>query len=392
MLYEQISKRKEEQQVFENYLIEALQKNNFLLSIDADFFFIIKKLRNISSHPSGHKPSAEEARFVFYEVINRFLSKPVLSTRHYADSLISKICSEYFFPVGYIDESAEIIAEELRCVHKDTYSYIISKLLSKYDSGDDALKNKIDDFIAAWCHAEDDENFIEIIKKEILIKKCTYDDYSKLLFSIISSSKKILTTLDNITIRRIGFLIRKHAIVSMDDLSHQYPIDHPITVMRNLIENDEAFFFENYKSEFSLLIEVNCVNQFLIQTIYDINNERLNKIYGNKLIAYAVDSIKSYRFEYAFKKMYEQIVKIAEILIPSDAYLVFTLMLTMRKSVGENENKIDFDCNRMNKIRSKARLYYADPSNKDLCVSLVNDSLGEGGRELYAYCISENVN
>lgn len=75
------SKKAEDQQAFETYLMNQLVASRLMPKRDKDFFEILRVLRNKSAHPSGHVPSAEEARFVYAESIRRFLSKPILSTQ-----------------------------------------------------------------------------------------------------------------------------------------------------------------------------------------------------------------------------------------------------------------------------------------------------------------------
>ncbi|MBF4437560.1 hypothetical protein ERJ77_24355, partial [Vibrio anguillarum] len=79
-LLAEIKKRKQSQDVYENYLLEQLASIGLISGLDKDTVDLIKDRRNKSAHPSGHSPSAEEARYIFSEVIEKFLSKPVLST------------------------------------------------------------------------------------------------------------------------------------------------------------------------------------------------------------------------------------------------------------------------------------------------------------------------
>jgi hypothetical protein len=79
-IFDEASKKKSDQEVFESYLIDQLAVKNLLSELDTTFLSTLRVLRNKSAHPSGHEPSSEEARFIFFEVVSRFLSRPILST------------------------------------------------------------------------------------------------------------------------------------------------------------------------------------------------------------------------------------------------------------------------------------------------------------------------
>ena len=79
-IFLEATKKKADQDVYESYLIDQLASKNLISGLDSSFLATLRTLRNKSAHPSGHKPSPEEARFIFFETVDRFLSKPILST------------------------------------------------------------------------------------------------------------------------------------------------------------------------------------------------------------------------------------------------------------------------------------------------------------------------
>ena len=89
-IYDEAQKKMNAQNVYESYLIDQLKSNSLLPSLDSAFLEILRVLRNKSAHPSGHNASAEEARFIFFEAIDRFLSKPILSTTQLVDDILSR--------------------------------------------------------------------------------------------------------------------------------------------------------------------------------------------------------------------------------------------------------------------------------------------------------------
>src|SRR5687768_9504772 len=63
IIFDSAMKKKEDQDVYESFLIDQLSSMSLLSGLDASFLNILRTLRNKSAHPSGHLPSAEEARF-----------------------------------------------------------------------------------------------------------------------------------------------------------------------------------------------------------------------------------------------------------------------------------------------------------------------------------------
>ena len=68
------------QKVSETPLIHKLKATGILTQLEAQILEQIVNQRNKAAHPSGHKVSAEEARFVFAEAIGKFISQPIRET------------------------------------------------------------------------------------------------------------------------------------------------------------------------------------------------------------------------------------------------------------------------------------------------------------------------
>jgi hypothetical protein len=72
------------QKVFETVLIHKLKAAAIITELEAQILEQLNNQRNKAAHPSGHVVTAEEARYVFSEVIQKFLSQPrppISSTR-----------------------------------------------------------------------------------------------------------------------------------------------------------------------------------------------------------------------------------------------------------------------------------------------------------------------
>ena len=81
----------EAQKVFETPLIHQLKGAGLITELEAKRLEQLNDQRNKAAHPSGHSVTAEEARFVFSEAIQKFLSKPIRHTTFLVDDIISQI-------------------------------------------------------------------------------------------------------------------------------------------------------------------------------------------------------------------------------------------------------------------------------------------------------------
>lgn len=135
-IFQAASKKKTDQDVYESYLIDQLSSTNLISGLDASFLTIIRTLRNKSAHPSGHKPSPEEARFIFFETISRFLSQPILSTTHLVDELISRLKNTNVFPSISVSDIKVTVGDEIASLHDEAMPQLVSKLTAAVASAD----------------------------------------------------------------------------------------------------------------------------------------------------------------------------------------------------------------------------------------------------------------
>ncbi|EFO0124378.1 hypothetical protein D1O60_12540, partial [Escherichia coli] len=167
-IFAEINKKREEQKVFENDLLNRLKSEKIITDIDADFLTVLKTLRNKAAHPSGHKPTAEEARYVFSETIGRFLSKPILSTTQVADEIISKLTNAYLFPTTNIQDHATVVNEGVKNLHHDGYSYLLKKLLQSLDNPNEQIQVNAKRYLLGLSSNPLNDQVLQQIKKQVL--------------------------------------------------------------------------------------------------------------------------------------------------------------------------------------------------------------------------------
>ncbi|WP_335876590.1 hypothetical protein [Acinetobacter baumannii] len=247
-IYENAKAKKDAQDVYENFLIEQLKSKNLLSEMDSEFADILRRLRNKSAHPSGHRPSAEEARYVFFEVINRFLSKPIFSTNHLVGEIIDRLTNDNFFVETGINKIAEVVEEEISSLHLEAIPSLISKLLDNYISDNKVIKKNSSFFINGLARLNDEKISIFLIDK-LLKRKSDNQEYNDIILGVISSIPDSFKTLNNIHKTRIKKIISSKIKKSNLSLG-QDKLSHPCVVLKSLAnvysdnEYNEEFYTE----------------------------------------------------------------------------------------------------------------------------------------------------
>ncbi len=127
-VYNLLIAKQQDQDVFENEMLDQLCSNNIISKLEKDIFNNIKILRHKSAHPSGHKPSSEEARYIFSEVILKVLTKPLLKTTHLIEEILERIENKNYFPSVEPDMIKAIVENEIKILHEDGYATLVAKL------------------------------------------------------------------------------------------------------------------------------------------------------------------------------------------------------------------------------------------------------------------------
>ena len=146
-IFFEATKKKADQDVYEGFLIDQLTSKNLITGLDSSFLTILRTLRHKSAHPSGHKPSPEEARFIFFEVVYRFLSKPILSTVHLVDDVVARLKNTNFFPSTTISDIRNVVRDEIALIHDEALPQLVSKIVTAINSVDAATRNNASLFL-----------------------------------------------------------------------------------------------------------------------------------------------------------------------------------------------------------------------------------------------------
>ncbi len=277
-IYGDAKKKKEEQAVFESYLIDQLGSTNLLSGLDTDFLNILRDLRNKSAHPSGHKPSAEEARFIFSEVISRFLSQPILTTTKLVDMMIERLKNKYFFPTSQPLDIKEVVTEELKELHRAAYPLLVIKFTSEFTSSNVDIKRNAGLFLIGLA-ALDEAELNSVLQKKVIIGKSEDPEYTILILGLISSNGKLFSGLSKTCIKRIIKLYSER-IDNIKASDSETQFSHPIRVFESLahvLSDDDLV--KTLSDEIQELFKKRPYSNYLISTLMNNNLPKIRAMY-----------------------------------------------------------------------------------------------------------------
>ncbi|MHA1067401.1 DUF4145 domain-containing protein, partial [Enterobacter ludwigii] len=129
-LYQEIERKKQQQEVYESYLIDNLASNNLISKLEKDILDGMRVMRNKASHPTDHEPTAEEARYVFTTIIDLVLSKGRILSRSAADDILSLLKDNNYFPSkSDFKENTKIVRYDIDSIHESALLYLVSKVI-----------------------------------------------------------------------------------------------------------------------------------------------------------------------------------------------------------------------------------------------------------------------
>lgn len=265
-IFTEISKKRDEQKVYENDLLNKLKSEKIITEIDADFLTVLKTLRNKAAHPSGHKPTAEEARYVYSETINRFLSKPVLSTTQVADQILSKLTNAYLFPTTNITDHSAVVNDGVRNLHSDGYSYLLLKLIESLDHANEQIKTNAKRYLLGLAFKPLNNDVLQQIKKHIIIDCCSDNNKAQLIMECIATNYRLLNGLDEIVYLRLNKMFEDSIISSKTSDQHTY-LKHPIQISKSLLKLDEEIINKFFKKSIDDVLEKYKLSPLLMKIV-----------------------------------------------------------------------------------------------------------------------------
>ncbi|CNJ31681.1 Uncharacterised protein [Yersinia intermedia] len=209
-IYDEITPLKENQAVFEKEMIDRLSKENIISKLDASFVTLLGNLRNKSAHPSGHSPSAEEARYIFSESISRFLSKPILSAHQVSDEILESLGGGNLFPTLKVSDYATIVQHELSRLSLEGLPYLLNKLIYNLDNSNETIKINALRFILGMGYEGAKDEILASIKKILIEKQAHKTERENFIILLVSCNYKLLEDLSPPTYIRLNEVIIKN--------------------------------------------------------------------------------------------------------------------------------------------------------------------------------------
>jgi hypothetical protein len=266
LIFTEVFKKKSEQNVYERYLIDQLKSKNFISGIDHTFFEILNKLRNISAHPSGHKPSAEEARFIFSETITRFLSQRILSTTLLIDEIIIRLSNTNFFPSHVSSNVENIVAFEVSTLHHDAMPQLVAKLSDSVISSDISLAKNSCLFLTGLAHQDKLESN-RALQAKLITAKADNESYADVLTQVLSSNGKLFITLEETTIARVRSIISKK-ISAVTNAISESDLNHPTFCLNSIASAlPDENFVTTFRIELESLFEKRAHSEFIVRLV-----------------------------------------------------------------------------------------------------------------------------
>lgn len=220
----EVKQRQDDQQVFETYMVDQLKAAKLITEAEASMLEQVRVCRNKAAHPSGVHASPEEARFVFFEVIDKFLSRQLLLTTQAVDALTARLGNANFFPTNDIKETKAVVLSELASLHDAVLPYLTEQLVSASDGTDKAAAKNAQRFLVGLAYLQRDDLTTQL-RKRLVKTKADNPDFGSLIVRVASANAAVLDEHDAPTILRLRALLEGvvndvKATVAVTQLSH----------------------------------------------------------------------------------------------------------------------------------------------------------------------------
>lgn len=288
-LYQEIEKKKQQQEVYESYLIDNLASNNLISKLEKDILDGMRVMRNKASHPTDHEPTAEEARYVFTTIIDLVLSKGRILSRSAADDILSSLKDNNYFP-SKVDfkENTKIVSYDIDSIHESAMVYLVNKVIDNIVSEPDE-ENYVLFMISLLNQKRDDLS--KVVISQINKTKYTKDEFKWLVIAIAIQHADALEN---------KFSARIISLLSMDMDNNNYSMSSIRSVRRAFVsiaeKNPELYgklkvdfknsVFSKYDSWDSCIssdsepLKIDFINYFTrwLSPKFNINGEQYKKI------------------------------------------------------------------------------------------------------------------
>ncbi|MFL9996629.1 hypothetical protein PQR34_36405 [Paraburkholderia sediminicola] len=265
-IFLEASKRKNDQDVYESYLIDQLASKSLLSGLDVAFLTTLRTLRNKSAHPSGHKPSPEEARFIFFETVSRFLSRQILSTTQLVDELIGRLSNANFFPAAVSSDMKVVVGEETTHLHPAAMPQLVSKLVTAVTSADpNVAKNSGFFLIGLALQNSNDAN--SALRTKLLDAKASDAQYASIILQVLSANGELFGGISPTCGNRIRALLSAQ-IDQMTAAISESKLIHPLSTLNSIAQHmADTDFIAAFSSQLQMVFDKRPYSASLVKLV-----------------------------------------------------------------------------------------------------------------------------
>lgn len=261
-------KKKGDQDVYESYLIDQLTSKSLITGLDGSFLSTLRTLRNKSAHPSGHKPSAEEARFIFFETISRFLAKPLLSTTHLVDQLIDRLKNTNFFPSSAVSDIVGVVSDETTNLHDEAMPQLVAKLCGAVTSTDTTTQTNAVCFLIGLAKL-DKSHINAALQSRLITPKADDAAFAGVITQTISTNGRLVVALNSTTVVRVRAVIAQKIEETTGAVSESKLI-HPTSALSSIAAAiPEPDLLATYQPELNALFAKRAHSTFVVKLVKD---------------------------------------------------------------------------------------------------------------------------
>lgn len=220
------------QKPYESILVDRLAAKSIISTLQNQRLKQLIDHRNKAAHPSGLHASAEEARFVFFEAIDKFLSTPMLSSTQHVDQILQRVVGTNYFPDRSIVNITALVASEVKEIHPLAYPYLIMKLISLSKSSSSDIQKNGRFFLTGLAGLKQD-SVRSSLDKHFIVKEVHDLNMCDTLASPLAVDPRLLMTTDGATQMRLAKLLL-HLVTLTDAGTTVTSLRHPLYLLNQM--------------------------------------------------------------------------------------------------------------------------------------------------------------
>lgn len=233
------------QKPFESDLVNRLTSKNLLSALQGKRLTQMIDYRNKAAHPSGHYASAEEARFVYFEAIDAYLSKPLLQAADFAKGVLERLKSGNYFPDATMENIGNAVGDELKHLNPVAYPFLVAQLVAGIVDADATFSANCRKFLTGLA-GKQDPDIRALLAKQFVKAKVIDPKYSEAIATSISADALVLRGAENITRVRVNAMLVK-LVKESEPATPVTRLRHPLHVLKTMVETlDDAEIAPDY--------------------------------------------------------------------------------------------------------------------------------------------------